>query len=300
MAIDEEDKEQSFFNDIYNVCLRSPWVPSYAILRPPETRINPYTDAYIPNERIWFENDRFDLQALQKWILESIPNYAHVVRNLDEATEFVAEKSIHKVFLFTKKDKVPPLYAAITALYRNRIRFAIVNVNTKQSTELKDFMQVEFLPQLCVLESVIKVEPWDAPVRYYEGKMKYQAIKNWIGRYLVKETKTKQDKDLESKKLESMTKSQGYEGVRYINKLQQLESIVFNDVRASVCLFAELGLEDTKDHIKMVELLGKQVGAYINVIVYQIDKGLDDNLKALEIEAIDPDMLPTFKYYKNG
>jgi len=190
-AVDEESKEENYFKKITETCAHTPFIASYAILRPPETRVNPYTNAIIPNERIWFENDRFDLKALMKWIKESIPNYAHVVRNLDEATEFVAEKGIHKVFLFTKKDIVPPMYAAITAKYRNRIRIAIVNVNTKDSTELKDFMQVEFLPQLCILEAVINVEPWDAPVRYYEGTMKYQAIKNWIGRYIVSEKKTK-------------------------------------------------------------------------------------------------------------
>jgi len=97
-----------------------------------------------------------------------------------------------------------------------------------------------------------------------------------------------------------MSKSQGYEGVRYLNRLDHLETVVFNDVRATVCLFAEYGLEDTNYHIMMVEVLGKRVGAYINVIVYQIDKGVDDNLKALEIESIDPDMLPIFKFYKNG
>lgn len=174
-------------------------MPSFWILRPPDIRINPYTKETIPNDVVWYEFDRFDVKNLVKWIHETIPNFAHVVRNLAEANEFVAEKGIHKVFLFTKKEKVPPLYAAITSLFRNRIRFAIVNVNTKDSEELKDFMQVEFLPQLCILEAVINVEPWDSPVRYYEGIMKFQAIKNWVGRYVLTEVKTKDDKDLDSK-----------------------------------------------------------------------------------------------------
>jgi len=109
--------------------------------------------------------------------VRNLPDYSHPVRNLEEAHEFVSEVGIHKAFLFSDKEESAALFSSITSHFRNRIRFAFVNVNIPGAEELKDFMQVEFLPQVCVLESVINVEPWDTPVRYYDGNMKLNALK---------------------------------------------------------------------------------------------------------------------------
>ena len=39
---------------------------------------------------------------------------------------------INKVILFTKKEKVPPTFKALSAIYRDKIRFLIVHVRNKE------------------------------------------------------------------------------------------------------------------------------------------------------------------------
>lgn len=52
--------------------------------------------------------------ALKKWFVSAVPNYAQTLSSLQDGAEFDNEEAIHKVYLFSNKASVPPIYKALT------------------------------------------------------------------------------------------------------------------------------------------------------------------------------------------
>ena len=55
-----------------------------------------------------------------------------------------------KVYLFSGKQKVPPIFKALAQNYRNRVRFAFVNIEGVVAQELADEFGVTKWPTLLV------------------------------------------------------------------------------------------------------------------------------------------------------
>lgn len=50
------------------------------------------------------------MEGVKKWLMKHLPNYVTALKTTEEIKEFVSEKGIHKVFLFSDKKKTPQLY----------------------------------------------------------------------------------------------------------------------------------------------------------------------------------------------
>ena len=65
-----------------------------------------------------------------------------------------ADEDMNKVLLFTKKDKVAPIFKSLTAMYRDRLRFVIVPILDKDPSEdnikLQKKYGVESMPMVVV------------------------------------------------------------------------------------------------------------------------------------------------------
>ena len=60
------------------------------------------------------------------------------------------EDDINKVYLFSAKQKVPPIYKALATNFYNRLRFAFVQVESEIGGTLASEMEIEKWPTLLI------------------------------------------------------------------------------------------------------------------------------------------------------
>ena len=256
----QNETETEGIKDLWKVCFMKEYKPMFWMHKPSDVKVNPYTGEKIKSDKIPYIRLSTTAKNIKHFMVSNLPDYSHQVRNLAEAHEFVAEVGIHKAFLFSDKEESAALFSAITSHFRNRIRFAFVNVNIPGAEELKDFMQVEFLPQVCVLESVINVEPWDTPIRYYDGKLKMSALKSWMNRYALKEHKIREDRDLESKKMGALTKKRDWFGFQFVMNMTAVEQKIMDHHNAGVVAFIRKEVEETNYYLAIVTRMAQKIG----------------------------------------
>lgn len=68
----------------------------------------------MPTETIAFQGAEVNDQILKDWITNHIPDFSQRLSQMKDAEEFGAEEGISKVYLFSAKQKVPPIYKALT------------------------------------------------------------------------------------------------------------------------------------------------------------------------------------------
>jgi hypothetical protein len=68
-----------------------------------------------------------DAKGLKNWMTSNCPNYSQTLKTEQDFNEFSEEDGIHKVYLFSSKEKPSPIYLALTNQFRNRVRFAFVS-----------------------------------------------------------------------------------------------------------------------------------------------------------------------------
>ena len=79
-----------------------------------------------------------------------MPDYTQRLMTREDADQFSAETGIHKVYLFSSKQKVPPIYKALSQNFRNRLRFAFVNLEAVAANDLAAEFGVSNWPTLLV------------------------------------------------------------------------------------------------------------------------------------------------------
>ena len=95
------------------------------------------------------------------------------------------------VYLFSSKQKVPPIYRALAAHYRNRARFAFVPAEAQAAADLAKKYGVEKWPTLLV----------DGPEGHflYAGKMKLDGLIDFVDGYALPEDQKKEERVIASK-----------------------------------------------------------------------------------------------------
>ena len=112
------------------------YMPLFHIHKPADFRTNPYTKEPMQAAVINFPENAIDAKGLKKWMTNNCPNYSQTLKTEVDYTEFNAEEGIHKVYLFSSKDKPSPIYLALTNHFRNRVRFAFVAENSEVAVGL--------------------------------------------------------------------------------------------------------------------------------------------------------------------
>jgi hypothetical protein len=80
------------------------------------------------------------------------PNYSQALKTESDFAEFNDEEGIHKVYLFSSKDKPSPIYLALTNQFRNRVRFAFVSEDSPAASIIAAQMGVSEYPTLLIKE----------------------------------------------------------------------------------------------------------------------------------------------------
>ena len=146
-----EHKEVDPKVNFKHVCQdREEFQPIFTLYKPPEIKVNPYTGKTMPVTPIPFASNQVSDPDVRKWITDNVPDYTQRLMTREDADQFAAESGIQKVYLFSSKQKVPPIYKALSTNYRNRLRFAFVNIEAVVAKELATEFDVSNWPTLLV------------------------------------------------------------------------------------------------------------------------------------------------------
>ena len=197
-----EHPEVSEEANVQAMCGRSgddkTFTPIFILYKPPELAVNPYTGSKMPVSVVPYASNAVSDGDVKKWITENIPDYTQRLQTSDDAAQFASETGIQMVYLFSSKQKVPPIYRALAAHYRNRVRFAFVPAEAQAAAELAEKFEVEKWPTLLAHN----------PEGHflYGGKMKLDALIEFVEGYALPEDQKKEERVIASKGQTSVNK----------------------------------------------------------------------------------------------
>ena len=164
----------------------------FSLFKPAEIKVNPYTGKAMPNENIPYSQNEVTDVAMKSWITNNIPDYTQRLSQRSDAEEFTSEQDIDKVYLFSAKQKVPPIYKALASNFYNRLRFAFVQIESEIGPKLAEEFEIEKWPTLLVLTA-------DGEKITYDDKMKLPIMKEFVAQYALSVGEEKEERVIGSK-----------------------------------------------------------------------------------------------------
>ena len=103
------------------------------------------------------------------------------------------------MYLFSTKQKVPPIYKALAQNYRNRVRFAFVNIESSVAKEVAEEFGVTKYPTLLVQNQFATADDSSESHFVFDGKMKLQELLDFVEPYALPEDQKKDERVIKSK-----------------------------------------------------------------------------------------------------
>lgn len=96
--------------------------PFFQLIKPAETKINPYTKQPMMPQVIPYNDNQVTLPKIKTYILSNLPDFTRHLGNLEKLEDFrnlKGDGDINRVILFSKKTKTPTdLQSALSSLQR--------------------------------------------------------------------------------------------------------------------------------------------------------------------------------------
>jgi len=106
--------------------------PLLLINKPPEYKVNPYTKKPMETQHITFTKaqlEKTNAKEITNSVLSIIPNYVQQLES-DSIVHYQIIRYLNKVYLFTGRDQIPPMFKALAAHYKNRMLVSLVKENS--------------------------------------------------------------------------------------------------------------------------------------------------------------------------
>lgn len=176
-------------------------------------RVNPYTGKQMPVTPVQFASNQVTDPDVKRWITDNIPDYTQRLSTKTDADQFADETGIQKVYLFSSKQKVPPIYKALSSEFRNRLRFAFVNIESQIAGDLSTEFGIKEWPTLLVQNQFVTPDDDSDSHHVFSGKMKLNELIDFVAPFALSESEKKAEKVIKSKSQTSMnsqTDTSGY------------------------------------------------------------------------------------------
>ena len=180
---------------------------------------------------------------------------------MKDADEFAAEEGIGKVYLFSAKQKVPPIYKALATNFRNRLRFAFVQAESDIRVEISEKFGIEKWPTLLI-------ETVEGERIVYDGKMKLPALNEFVTPYALSVDQKKEERVLGSKAQSTVSSRKDKTGYILLTNMPDFEEQIIGDQRAALVFVAQ---KDNMLHSQVVEDLAQEFGDFINIVMYVVE-----------------------------
>jgi hypothetical protein len=204
-AFDCQDEQVKVSQRFKSMCEKADHTPFFQLIKPAETKINPYTKQPMMPQAIPYNDNQVTLPKIKTYILSNLPDFSRHLGNLEKLEDFrnlEGDGDINRVILFSKKAKTPPIFKVLSAVFRERFRFGFVAAETAGEV-VKAYQDSigDTYPTILLLKS------WDAKenktseaievIEYDKKEYKLDELKEFLNphaRWAKKETQRKDAK----------------------------------------------------------------------------------------------------------
>lgn len=280
-VIDCADKHEVFdpSMSIQQMCYdREEFSPIFNLYKPSEIAINPYTGKKMPTGVINYPSNQIGDIDVRNWITNNIPDYTQRLSTMEDFEQFESEADIAKVYLFSTKQKVPPIFKALAQHFRNRLRFAFVSSEASASTEIAKQLGSTKWPTMLVKTA-------DGEVEVMPGeKMKLDAMREFVAPFALQKGQEKDEFVIKSKRdtAELRDRDLGYE---IFTLAQDLEERVLASWEAGLVYVT---MKDNMEYLDILEGIAKQYNEFMRFGVFVVE----------DLEAASNDLKKEFKTTK--
>lgn len=68
----------------------------------------------------------YTVENIKRFIANNMPNYAQIIKSNKDFKKLNDKPTTNTFYLFSDKSKVPPIFKALTTVYKDKIKFAFV------------------------------------------------------------------------------------------------------------------------------------------------------------------------------
>jgi hypothetical protein len=185
---------------------------------------------------------------------------------------------------------VPPIFKALSAHFRNQLRFAFVNVEAVYASTLADQFETTKWPTLLVAN-----ESGDGEGHLvYDGKMKLNELIEFLEPQALPADQKKEERVISSKSQTTVNKRSDASGFMHFTKVSDIDEKILDDWKGALVYVAQ---KDKLDYMPVIEDLAREMGSFVNIAMLVID----------DLEASSADLkkefkstkLPQFRFYPN-
>ncbi len=158
--------------------------PKMVVYKPPEYRVNPYTQQRVPHEEIVYAQKEVSEASIYNFLTGHILNKSIKV-NSENIESFLANRLFNKVLLFTDKTQTPLLYRGLSSFYYDRLLFG--EIEKDQIDLLKRFKVKTFPTLLMYVTQEDDIELDEPRVVQYKDMIAGRNIVVFVNEYALKQ-----------------------------------------------------------------------------------------------------------------
>lgn len=263
--------------------------PVFTLYKPAEIKVNPYTGKEMPVSVIPYASNQVSDPDVKKWITDNVPDFTQRLSTKEDAEQFASEEGIRKVYLLSAKQKVPPIYKALAANFRNRVRFGFTNPEASVSGELASQFDVSKWPTL-----LIAGETGENHI-VFDGKMKLNELIDFVTPYALPADQAKEERVISSKQQTTVNQQSDSSGYQLLTSFSDIESKILDNWQGSLLY---VGQKDDLSYLSILEDFAKEYGMFLNVNLFVIE---DAAASSADLKReFKSTKLPLFRFYPNN
>lgn len=258
--------------------------PLLGIYKLPALRKNPYTGETMKTEYSPYREQNISPQLFKKYVTNQLQDFTSKVQTENDFNVYVKnaqDKDINKVLIFTKREKVAPTIKALSAEFRDTIRFSVISIPEGKGTDfqkelLKDY-EIEGMPKL-VLEQTYDAESESVLAQYRihdykEKEFKIDQLLSFLRPFARKVAKEEPEDVSESKEQQTSDAEDKVVGNKYEELTDgSFKKSILASNEAHMVYFTTLGKNDAvESEFKYFNKLIRSFRGVVTFSVFRMD-----------------------------
>lgn len=92
----------------------------------------------------------YTVENIKRFVANNMPNYATLIKSNKDFKKLNEKAAANTFYLFSEKSKVPPMFKALSAIYKDKINFAFAQEGL--SVKAQDELDVIEYPSLILVQ----------------------------------------------------------------------------------------------------------------------------------------------------
>ena len=267
--------------------------PTVHIYQEPPFRMNPFTG--FKNKKIdhTYNSGQYSQSEFKSFIDRAMTDFTRPISNMEDYQTFILdqdERNINKCILFTDKDTVTNVMKALSAEFRDKIRFYVIHaVEDSPNAEFEEeILNVYGLKDRDSLPELILEQTYDPETnttfegeptlhKYHEATFKIQKLKDFLRPFARKSSKLEPGNIEEHALNKFNLAEQGqFAQYQYVNEANFSSTILDNELPHLVYFTTLKAGDDYSKEYWLFNRLLRFLKGIVNIVIYPVDTSASD------------------------